>query len=187
MVQDYREYLDKVLISEEQIQKRVKELGSQISRDYAGQELLIVCILRGGVMFTTDLIRQIDVPLAIEFMGVSSYGTGVRQSEGEVRITLDLNTSVTGKNILIVEDIIDSGHTLSSVIEILQTRNPKSVYICTLLDKFERREVDVPIRYCGFQIKNEFVFGYGLDMDEYYRNLPFVGTVNLDKYEPPHG
>jgi hypoxanthine phosphoribosyltransferase len=187
MVQDYREYLDKVLVSEEQIQQRVKELGAQISRDYVGQELLIVCILRGGVMFTTDLIRHIDVPLAIEFMAVSSYGTGARQSDGEVRITLDLNTSVTGKNILIVEDIIDSGHTLSSVIEILQTRNPKSVYICTLLDKFERREVDVPIRYCGFQIKNEFVFGYGLDMDEYYRNLPFVGTVNLDKYEPPLG
>ena len=187
MVQDYREYLDKVLVSEGQIQQRVKELGAQISRDYVGQELLIVCILRGGVMFTTDLIRHIDVPLAIEFMAVSSYGTGARQSDGEVRITLDLNTSVTGKNILIVEDIIDSGHTLSSVIEILQTRNPKSVYICTLLDKFERREVDVPIRYCGFQIKNEFVFGYGLDMDEYYRNLPFVGTVNLDKYEPPLG
>lgn len=138
-------------------------------------------------MFTTDLIRHIDVPLAIEFMAVSSYGTGARQSEGEVRITLDLNTSITGKNILIVEDIIDSGHTLSSVIEILQTRNPKSVYICTLLDKHERREVDVPIRYCGFRIKNEFVFGYGLDMDEYYRNLPFVGTVDLDKYENPHG
>ena len=187
MIQDYREYLDKVLVSEEQIQTRVKELGAQISCDYAGQELLIVCILRGGVMFTTDLIRHIDVPLAIEFMAVSSYGTGARQSEGEVRITLDLNTSITGKNILIVEDIIDSGHTLSSVIEILQTRNPKSVYICTLLDKYERREVDVPIRYCGFQIENEFVFGYGLDMDEYYRNLPFVGTVDLDKYDPPRG
>ncbi len=187
MVQDYREYLDKVLVSEEQIQSRAKELGAEISRDYAGQELLIVCILRGGVMFTTDLIRHIDVPLAIEFMSVSSYGTGARQSAGEVRIRLDLNTSVAGKNILIVEDIIDSGHTLSSVIDILQTRNPNSIYICTLLDKYERREVDVPIRYCGFKIENEFVFGYGLDMDEYYRNLPFVGTVDLDKYEPPHG
>ena len=187
MPQPYQEYLDKILISEDKLQSRIRELAAEINRDYAGKELLVICILRGGVMFMTDLIRHIDVPLAIEFMGVSSYGTGVRQSEGEVRITLDLNTSVTGKNILIVEDIIDSGHTLSSVIEILQTRNPKSVYICTLLDKFERREVEVPIRYCGFQIKNEFVFGYGLDMDEYYRNLPFVGTVNLDKYEPPHG
>lgn len=187
MVQDYHEYIDKVLVTEEQIQQRVKELGAEISRDYEGQEILIVCILRGGVMFTTDLIRHIDVPLAIEFMAVSSYGTGGRQSDGEVRITLDLNTSITGKNILIVEDIIDSGNTLSSVIDILQTRNPNSIYICTLLDKYERREVDVPIRYCGFKIKNEFVFGYGLDMDEYYRNLPFVGTVDLEKYEPPRG
>ena len=187
MVRDYREYIDKVLVSEEQIKTRIKELGEQINRDYAGEELLIVCILRGGVMFTVDLVREITVPLAMEFMAVSSYGSGARQSEGEVRITLDLNTSIAGKHVLIVEDIIDSGHTLASVIELLQTRNPKSVYVCTLLDKFERREVEVPIRYCGFKIKNEFVFGYGLDMDEYYRNLPFVGTVDLERYEPPAG
>lgn len=187
MVQNYREYIDKVLVSEEQIKTRIKELGEQINRDYAGEELLIVCILRGGVMFTVDLVREITVPLAMEFMAVSSYGSGARQSEGEVRITLDLNTSIAGKHVLIVEDIIDSGHTLASVIELLQTRNPKSVYVCTLLDKFERREVEVPIRYCGFKIKNEFVFGYGLDMDEYYRNLPFVGTVDLERYEPPAG
>lgn len=187
MVQDYREYIDKVLVTEEQIKTRIKELGEQINRDYAGEELLIVCILRGGVMFTVDLVREITVPLAMEFMAVSSYGSGARQSEGEVRITLDLNTSIAGKHVLIVEDIIDSGHTLASVIELLQTRNPKSVYVCTLLDKFERREVEVPIRYCGFKIKNEFVFGYGLDMDEYYRNLPFVGTVDLERYEPPAG
>ena len=187
MVQDYQEYIEKVLLTEEQIQTRVRELGAEISRDYAGSELLIICILRGGVMFTTDLVRQIDVPLAIEFMAVSSYGTGARQSEGEVRITLDLNTTVAGKHILIVEDIIDSGHTLSSVIEMLKTRDPASLYVCTLLDKFERREVEVPIRYCGFKIRNEFVFGYGLDMDEFYRNLPFIGTVNLEKYETPLG
>ncbi len=187
MVQDYREYIDKVLVTEEQIKTRIRELGEQINRDYAGEELLIVCILRGGVMFTVDLVREITVPLAMEFMAVSSYGSGARQSEGEVRITLDLNTSIAGKHVLIVEDIIDSGHTLASVIELLQTRNPKSVYVCTLLDKFERREVEVPIRYCGFKIKNEFVFGYGLDMDEYYRNLPFVGTVDLERYEPPAG
>ena len=179
MVQDYREYIDKILVSEEQIKTRVRELGAEISRDYAGEEILIVCILRGGVMFTVDLVREINVPLAIEFMAVSSYGSGARQSEGEVRITLDLNTRIAGKHVLIVEDIIDSGNTLASVIELLQTRNPKSIYVCTLLDKFERREVEVPIRYCGFKIKNEFVFGYGLDMDEYYRNLPFVGTVDL--------
>lgn len=187
MVQDYREYIDKILVSEKQIEKRVKELGEEITHDYAGQEILIVCILRGGVMFTVDLVRQIKVPLAIEFMAVSSYGSGARQSEGEVRITLDLNTSIAGKHVLIVEDIIDSGNTLASVIELLQTRNPKSVYVCTLLDKFERREVEVPIRYCGFRIKNEFVFGYGLDMDDYYRNLPFVGKVDLDRYEAPSG
>lgn len=187
MVQNYREYIDKVLVTEEQIKTRIKELGEQINRDYAGEELLIVCILRGGVMFTVDLVREITVPLAMEFMAVSSYGSGARQSEGEVRITLDLNTSIAGKHVLIVEDIIDSGHTLASVIELLQTRNPKSVFVCTLLDKFERREVEVPIRYCGFKIKNEFVFGYGLDMDEYYRNLPFVGTVDLERYEPPAG
>ena len=183
MVQDYHKYIDKVLVTEEQIQERCKQLGAEISSDYLGEELLIVCILRGGVMFTVDLIRNIDVPLAIEFMAVSSYGAGSRQSEGEVRITLDLNSSVTGKNVLIVEDIIDSGNTLASVIQMLQTRNPKSLYVCTLLDKFERREVDVPIRYSGFRIPNEFVFGYGLDMDEYYRNLPFVATVDLAKYE----
>jgi hypoxanthine phosphoribosyltransferase len=187
MVQDYREYIDKVLVSEEQIKARTRELGAEISQDYAGEEILIVCILRGGVMFTVDLVREITVPLAIEFMAVSSYGSGARQSEGEVRITLDLNTRIAGKHVLIVEDIIDSGNTLASVIELLQTRNPKSIYVCTLLDKYERREVEVPIRYCGFKIKNEFVFGYGLDMDEYYRNLPFVGTVDLDRYEPPAG
>ena len=183
MVQDYKEYLEKIILTEEQIQQRIKELGAEISRDYDGKELLIICILRGGVMFTTDIVRQISVPLAIEFMAVSSYGTGVRKSEGEVRITLDLNSSITDKHVLILEDIIDSGNTLASVIDMLKTRNPASLYICTLLDKYERREVEVPIRYCGFKIKNEFVFGYGLDMDEYYRNLPFVATVDLAKYE----
>lgn len=185
MVQDYKEYLEKIILTEEQIQKRIKELGAEISRDYDGKELLIICILRGGVMFTTDIVRQISVPLAIEFMAVSSYGTGVRKSEGEVRITLDLNSSITDKHVLILEDIIDSGNTLASVIDMLKTRNPASLYICTLLDKYERREVEVPIRYCGFKIKNEFVFGYGLDMDEFYRNLPFIGVVNPEKYAPP--
>lgn len=185
MVQDYKEYLEKIILTEEQIQQRIKELGAEISRDYDGKELLIICILRGGVMFTTDIVRQISVPLAIEFMAVSSYGTGVRKSEGEVRITLDLNSSITDKHVLILEDIIDSGNTLASVIDMLKTRNPASLYICTLLDKYERREVEVPIRYCGFKIKNEFVFGYGLDMDEYYRNLPFIGVVNPEKYAPP--
>jgi len=187
MVQAWKDFIDFTLFSEEQIQARIRELGEQISRDYAGKELLVVCILRGGVMFTTDLIKQITVPLAVEFMAVSSYGVGARKSEGEVRITLDLNTSIAKKHVLIVEDIIDSGHTLASVIELLKTRDPASLYVCTLLDKYSRREVEVPIRYAGFPIENHFVFGYGLDMDEYYRNLPFIGTVNLDKYVPPSG
>ncbi len=183
-MQDYNDYLDEVLISEKQLQARIAELGAEISRDYQGKPLLMICILRGGVMFLTDLIRHISTPLAIEFMAVSSYGSGKRESSGNVRITLDLNTNITGRDVIIVEDIIDSGHTLSSVIELLQTRNPASLCICTLLDKYQRREVDVPIRYCGFKIEDKFVFGYGLDMDEYYRNLPFIGTVNLEHYHP---
>lgn len=187
MPQPYQEYLDKILIPEDELQKRIRELAVEINRDYADKELLVICILRGGVMFLTDLIRHIDVPLAIEFMAVSSYGSGARSSQGNVRITLDLSTTIFGRHVLIIEDIIDSGHTLASVIDLLKTREPASIYVCTLLDKYERREVEVPIRYCGFKIENEFVFGYGLDMDEYYRNLPFVATVDLDKYVPPAG
>ena len=187
MPQPYQEYLDKILIAEDELQKRIRELAVEINRDYAGKELLVICILRGGVMFLTDLIRHIDVPLANEFMAVSSYGSGARSSQGNVRITLDLSTTIFGRHVLIIEDIIDSGHTIVSVIDLLKTREPASIYVCTLLDKYERREVEVPIRYCGFKIENEFVFGYGLDMDEYYRNLPFVATVDLDKYVPPAG
>ncbi len=182
-MKDYQSFLAEVLIPEEELKNRVKELGEEISRDYAGKEIMAICILRGGVMFLTDLIRAIEPPVAIDFMGVSSYGSGARESNGQVRITLDLTTSVGGKNVLIVEDIIDSGHTLSSVIEMLRTRNPASLEICTLLNKASRREIDVPIKYCGFEIPDKFVFGYGLDMDEYYRNLPFIGVVDLDKYE----
>lgn len=184
-MQDYRNFLGEVLITEEQLSTRIKELGAEISRDYAGKELLIICILRGGVMFMTDLVRQITVPLAFEFMAVSSYGSGARSSSGDVRITLDLNTNIAGRHVLIVEDIIDSGRTLASVIDLLKTRDPASLFVCTLLDKVSRREVEVPVRYRGFAIKDKFVFGYGLDMDEYYRNLPFIGVVDLARYEPP--
>lgn len=171
------------MIPEEKLQQRIKELGAEISRDYDGQPLLLVCILRGGVMFLTDLIRQITTPVAIEFMAVSSYGRGARESTGNVRITLDLISDISNCNVLIVEDIIDSGMTLASVIEILNARRPKSLEVCTLLDKASRREVQVPLRYRGFVIPNEFVFGYGLDIDEYYRNLTFIGSVDLDKYQ----
>ena len=132
----------------------------------------------------TDLIRQIDLHLSVDFMAVSSYGTGARESTGNVRITLDLNTSLEGKNVILVEDIVDSGRTIASVLEILTTRHPKSLVVCTLLDKAERREEDVPLKYTGFVIPNKFVFGYGLDIDEYYRNLPFIGVVDLEKYRP---
>ena len=145
--------------------------------------LLLVCILRGGVMFLTDLMRSIDIPHAIEFMAVSSYGVGGRESTGQVRITLDLNIDITDWDVLLVEDIIDSGLTLASVLDLLAVRKPRSLRVCTLLDKFERREVDIPVEYVGFRIPNKFVFGYGLDIDDYYRDLPFVGVVDLEKYQ----
>ncbi len=182
-MKDYHSFLAEVLIPEKELKQRIAELGAEISRDYAGRDILAICILRGGVMFLTDLIRHIEPPVAIDFMGVASYGAGIRESDGQVRITLDLTTSIAGRNVLIVEDIIDSGHTLASVVEMLRTRNPASLEICTLLNKASRREVHVPIKYCGFEIPDKFVFGYGLDMDEYYRNLPFIGVVDLEKYE----
>ena len=182
-VQDYHDYLDEILVSEAELQKRIAELGAEISRDYAGQTVNLVCILRGGVLFMTDLMRHITVPNTIDFMAVSSYGTS-RKSTGQVRITLDLKEEIQDRHVLLVEDIVDSGYTIASVIEFLETRHPKTLRVCTLLDKPERREVEVPIHYCGFSIPNKFVFGYGLDMDEYYRNLPFIATVNLEKYKP---
>lgn len=179
---DYRSFLGEVLISEEQLQNRIRELGEQISRDYQGKNLLLICILRGGVMFLTDLMRHIAVPHVIEFMAVSSYGAGERQTTGQVRITLDLNTPVHDMDVILVEDIVDSGRTISSVLDMLSTRRPRSLCVCALLDKVERREVLIPVEYVGFTIPNKFVFGYGLDIDDYYRNLPFIGVVDLDKY-----
>jgi hypoxanthine phosphoribosyltransferase len=180
---DYREFLGEILISEEVLQARIREVGGQISRDYAGKKLLLVCILRGGVMFLTDLMRAITIPHAIEFMAVSSYGPGGRESSGQVRITLDLNTDIADWDVLLVEDIIDSGHTLHSVLDLLAVRKPKSLAVCALLDKAERREVEIPLHYCGFLIPNKFVFGYGLDIDDFYRNLPFIGVVDLGRYQ----
>lgn len=183
-MRDYRDVLSEVLIPEDELQNRIAELGAEISRDYAGAEkLILICILRGGVMFLTDLMRHVSVPHAIEFMAVSSYGAGNRESTGQVRITLDLNTDIFDRHVLLVEDIIDSGRTLASVLELLSARRPKSLRVCTLLDKAERREVFVPVEYVGFSIPNKFVFGYGLDLDEYYRNLPFIGVVDLEKYQ----
>jgi hypoxanthine phosphoribosyltransferase len=183
-MQDYHEFLQEVLIPEDALQKRIAELGVEISRDYIGKELLLVCILRGGVMFLTDLMRNITVPHMVDFMSVSSYGVGARRSRGQSRITLDINTDVRNRHVLLIEDIVDSGYTVKAVLELLSARQPKSVKICALLDKAERREVEVPIDYCGFVIPDKFVFGYGLDADEYYRNLPFIGVLATEKYNP---
>lgn len=183
-MQDYREFLQEILVSEEQIKQRVAELGAEISRDYAGQDLILVCILRGGVVFLTDLMRQITVPHMVEFMAVASYGVGSRRSSGQSRITLDVNTDLYNRNVLLIEDIVDSGYTIRAVTEMLSARNPATLKVCTLLDKAERREVEVPIHYRGFVIPDKFVFGYGLDADEYYRNLPFIGVLSTNKYHP---
>jgi hypoxanthine phosphoribosyltransferase len=180
----YLEFLDEVLITEETLQKRIKELAAQISHDYAGQQVHLICILRGGVMFLADLIRHLEVPNTIDFMAVSSYGVGARQATGKVRITLDLQQDIYERDVLLVEDIVDSGYTIATVIEFLKTRHPRSLRVCALLDKAERREIQVPIDYTGFVIPDKFVFGYGLDLDELYRNLPFIGTVNPARYHP---
>ena len=183
-MQDYNDFLAETLIDETTLQNRIAEIGAEISRDYAGTDnLLLICILRGGIVFLVDLMRHITVPHQVDFMAISSYGAGARESEGNVRVTLDLQTNIRDKDVMLVEDIIDSGHTISHVLELLSTRQPRSLKVCSLLDKAERREVVVPIHYRGFEIPNEFVFGYGLDLDEYYRNLPFIGVVDLDKLQ----
>jgi len=180
MVIDADKYLARVLLTEEELQTRIAELGETISRDYAGENLLLLCVLKGGVLFLTDLMRHISIPHEIDFMAVSSYGRGVRESSGVVRIVKDLDEPIENKHILIVEDIIDSGATLNYLIQLLEPRNPASLKICTLLNKWQRRTVDIPVDYVGFDIEDEFVFGYGLDLDERYRNLPYVGVVNQD-------
>ncbi len=182
-MQDYREFLEETLVNEVALQTRIGELGRQITADYAGQDLHLICILRGAVLFLTDLMRSIDLPHTIDFMAVSSYGSGSRTSTGQVRISYDLKEEITDRNVLLVEDIVDSGYTIASVIEMLRTRHPATLKVCTLLNKPERREVEVPIDYCGFVIPNKFVFGYGLDLDEYYRNLPFIATVDTTRYQ----
>lgn len=180
----YDDFLLEIIIDEAQLNQRVAELGVQISQDYQGEDILLVCILRGGVMFLTDLMRHITVPVKLDFMAVSSYSIGARQSSGQARITLDLKTDIQNLNVLLVEDIVDSGYTLDAVLNLLKTRRPKSLKTCVLLDKADRREVDVPIDYRGFIIPDKFVFGYGLDLDEYYRNLGFIGVVDPQRYQP---
>jgi len=175
----YKKFLKEVLIDQDQLHQRVAELGAKISKDYHDiDDLLLICILKGGVMFLTDLSRQIAVPHAIDFMAASSYGVGARASTGTVRIEMDVTTKIADRHVLIVEDIIDSGHTLRFVLDTLEARKPASLKLCTLLNKTSRREVDIPLDYVGFNIENKFVFGYGLDLDEKYRNVPFIGVVD---------
>ncbi len=183
MGRSYEPYLAEVLIDEEKLQSRVAELGRQISEDYESvKDLTLVCILKGGVMFLTDLVRHITVPHTMDFMAISSYGQGVRDSTGHVRIVMDLSADVRGKHLLLVEDIVDSGRTLEYITRMLKAREPAEIKICALLDKRERREVDIHLDYVGFEIPDKFVFGYGLDLDEYFRNLPFVGVVREGMY-----
>ncbi|HUT16469.1 MAG TPA: hypoxanthine phosphoribosyltransferase [Anaerolineae bacterium] len=170
-----------ILISEEEIRARTRELGRQISQDYQGRDLLLVCVLKGAITFLADLMREITVPHAIDVMAISSYGASTRSS-GVVRILKDLDTNINGCNVLIVEDIIDTGRTLSYITANLKTRHPKSLRICTLLDKPSRREIDIPLDYVGFEIPNKFVIGYGLDYGEIYRNLPYIGVLKEEKY-----
>lgn len=167
-----------VLISEESVAKRIAEMGAQISRDYAGESVCLLCILKGSVFFTTELAKHITVPVLLDFMSVSSYGSGTTSS-GNVRIVKDLDTPIEGQHVLVVEDIIDTGHTLAYLMEYLEQRRPKSLKLCTLLDKPDRRVSDVKVDYTGFEIPDKFVVGYGLDYDQKYRNLPYVGVIEF--------
>jgi hypoxanthine phosphoribosyltransferase len=171
--------LKEVLISTEQLQERIAELAAQIDADYAGRELLLVGVLKGAVMVMADLARAMHTQVQMDWMAVSSYGSGTKSS-GVVRILKDLDTDITGRHVLVVEDIIDSGLTLSYLLRNLESREPASLEICALLTKPDRREIDVPVRYVGFEIPNEFVIGYGLDFAERYRNLPYVGVLHPD-------
>jgi hypoxanthine phosphoribosyltransferase len=178
MTKRWQSYLKEKLIDEETLQARIQELGTEISADYQDKDLILLCILKGGILFLTDLMRHLTVPHEIDFLAVSSYGRESRESTGVVRILKDLDEPIDDRHVLIVEDIIDTGHTLNYITRNLAARQPASVKICTLLDKAERREVEIPIDYTGFVIPNKFVFGYGLDLDEKFRNLPFIGVVN---------
>ena len=173
-----------VLIDEQALQRRIRELGEEISGDYAGKDLLLIGVLKGAVFFMSDLMRNLSIPCEIDFMAISSYGDST-DSSGVVRILKDLDINIEGRHVLVVEDIIDSGLTLSYLIRNLEAREPATLEICALLTKPERREIDVPVRYVGFEIPNRFVIGYGLDFAERYRNLPYVGV--LDPAQLPEG
>ena len=168
----------KVMLTEEEVDKRIQEIGDQISKDYAGKQVHLVCVLKGGAFFMVELAKRITVPVSLDFMSVSSYGSDTKSS-GVVKIVKDLDEPLNGKDVLVVEDIIDSGRTLSYLLEMLKDRKPASLKLCTLLDKPSRRVIDVDVDYTGFQIPDEFVVGYGLDYDQRYRNLPYIGIMEL--------
>lgn len=177
-----RNDIEKILMSEEEIADKTSQLGKQITQDYKGKEVLVVGILKGSSVFMSDLIRQIDILLQIDYMVVSSYGAST-QSSGVVQIVKDLQQSIEGKHVLIVEDIVDTGLTLAYIKKILNSRKPASIRICTLLDKPARRKKDINIDYIGFEVPDEFIVGYGIDYAEYYRNLPFIGALKRSVYE----
>ena len=170
----------RVLLTEEEVDRRINEMAAEISEEYEGRQIHLICILKGGVFFTCELAKRLTVPVSLDFMSVSSYGAGT-ESSGVVRILKDLDEPLAGKDVLIVEDIVDSGRTLAYLIEVLKQRGPKSIRLCTLLDKPERRvKKQVKVDYTCFTIPDEFVVGYGLDYDQKYRNLPYIGVVELD-------
>ena len=169
----------KVLLSEEEVDRRIQEIGDQISKDYEGKQVHLVCVLKGGSFFMCELAKRITVPVSLDFMSVSSYGSDTKSS-GVVKIVKDLDESIKDKDVLVVEDIVDSGRTLSYLMEMLRDRGPRSLHLCTLLDKPDRRVVEVDVDYTGFSIPDHFVVGYGLDYDQKYRNLPYIGIVSFD-------
>ena len=169
-----------VMIPEDKVDQRIQEIGEQISRDYAGEQVHLICVLRGGSFFMCELAKRITVPVTLDFMSVSSYGMDTKSS-GVVKIVKDLDDSIKGKNVIVIEDVVDSGRTLSYLLEMLKDRGPESLRLCTLLDKPERRVVPVHVDYTGFEIPDEFVVGYGLDYAQKYRNLPYIGVVTLDE------
>lgn len=171
----------RVLLTEQEVDKKIEELGKRISEDYAGKCVHLICVLKGGAPFMCELAKRITVPVTFDFMSVSSYGSGT-ESKGIVKLVKDLDEPLEGKNVIIVEDIIDSGRTLSHLMELFRSRKPESIELCTLLDKPERRVVkDVNVKYCGFNIPDKFVVGYGLDYDQKYRNLPYIGVVDFEE------
>jgi hypoxanthine phosphoribosyltransferase len=181
---DLRDDIDDILVTSEQIQEATARMGDKLTREYSGKELVLIGVLKGAIMFIVDLSRAIRLPLTMDFMAVASYGASTETS-GIVRILKDLDSTIEGKHVLVVEDIIDSGLTLNYILETLQTRNPASVRVCALLSKPARRRVDVPVDYICFEIPDEFVVGYGLDYNQIYRNLPFVGVLKPELYEHP--